>query len=169
MDWIRLAKIPLNYPEIGATSGELPVGYRHIRREDPIGVGRERFERAAAHVMHWGMQRGAGVFLESSAARAESGALVVVGIGPLSGGCRVIYVVDEPNRRGFAYGTLEGHPESGEEFFGVRFEPADSIVYAQVLGFSRPALWWSKAGSRIASIVQRRVTDRYIDSLGQSL
>jgi uncharacterized protein (UPF0548 family) len=27
---------------------------------------------------------------------------------------RVVYVVDEPTRRGFAYGTLPGHPESGE-------------------------------------------------------
>ena len=32
---------------------------------------------------------------------------------------RVVYVVDEPARRGFAYGTLHGHPESGEEAFLV--------------------------------------------------
>jgi uncharacterized protein (UPF0548 family) len=43
--------------------------------------------------------------------------------------CRVVAVVDEPRRRGFAYGTLPVHPETGEEAFlvvrdehGVRFD-----------------------------------------------
>lgn len=88
-----------------------------------------------------------------------------VGVGPLSGVCRVVYVVDEPNRCGFAYGTLPGHPESGEEFFGVRFDAADGTVYAQIVAFSRPWRWWSKAGSRIASVVQRRITDKYLAAL----
>jgi uncharacterized protein (UPF0548 family) len=33
--------------------------------------------------------------------------------------CRVVYVVDEPRRAGFAYGTLPGHPEIGGERVGV--------------------------------------------------
>ena len=32
---------------------------------------------------------------------------------------RVVDVVDEPDRRGFAYGTRMGHPVSGEEAFIV--------------------------------------------------
>jgi uncharacterized protein (UPF0548 family) len=31
----------------------------------------------------------------------------------------VVAVVDQPTRYGFAYGTLEGHPVSGEEAFVV--------------------------------------------------
>ncbi|HEV8560641.1 MAG TPA: DUF1990 family protein [Actinophytocola sp.] len=30
---------------------------------------------------------------------------------------RVVHVVEEEHRRGFAYGTLPGHPECGEEAF----------------------------------------------------
>ena len=38
-------------------------------------------------------------------------------MGFLQAPCRVVYVIDEPDIRGFAYGTLPGHPESGEERF----------------------------------------------------
>lgn len=33
--------------------------------------------------------------------------------------CQVVYVLDEPDRQGFAYGTLPGQPESGEEAFVI--------------------------------------------------
>ena len=111
------------------------------------------------------MQRRAGVLVGTSAGVAKPGAHVKVGVGPLSGGCRVVYVVDEPNQRGFAYGTLQGHPESGEEFFGVRFDPTNEKVYAQVVAFSRPGQWWSKPAAWLGSVVQRRVTDRYLGAV----
>ena len=57
-----------------------------------------------------------------------------------------MYVIDEPDIRGFAYGTLPGHPESGEERFAVRYDPETSAVFAEVSAFSRPGAWWSKAG-----------------------
>jgi len=39
------------------------------------------------------------------------------GLGPLSLRipCRVLEVVDEPERQGLGYGTLPGHPETGQE------------------------------------------------------
>jgi uncharacterized protein (UPF0548 family) len=43
---------------------------------------------------------------------------VLAHLGPIRVPCRVVYVLDEPERRGFAYGTLPGHPESGEELSG---------------------------------------------------
>ena len=51
---------------------------------------------------------------------------------------RVVYVVDEPRRRGFAYGTLPGHPESGEEAFVVELQEDDEVTFT-VTAFSRPA------------------------------
>ncbi|SIP67631.1 hypothetical protein BN9982_740001 [Mycobacterium tuberculosis] len=41
--------------------------------------------------------------------------MVLVGIAFLRAPCRVVYVIDEPDVRGFGYGTLPGHPVSGEE------------------------------------------------------
>jgi uncharacterized protein (UPF0548 family) len=57
---------------------------------------------------------------------------------------RVVYVVDEPNRKGFAYGTLPGHPESGEESWIVD-QTDDGSVWLTIRSFSRPStpLWWS--------------------------
>jgi uncharacterized protein (UPF0548 family) len=56
---------------------------------------------------------------------------------------RVVYVVDEPKRTGFAYGTLKGHPESGEEGWIVE-QREDGSVWMVVRAFSRPssAFWW---------------------------
>jgi uncharacterized protein (UPF0548 family) len=44
--------------------------------------------------------------------------------------------VDEPNRCGFAYGTLRGHPERGEESFVV--ERDGDVVTLCIRAFSAP-------------------------------
>ncbi len=154
----------LTYGEVGATSdGEiLPAGYHHVRSTARIGSGRARFEQAAEKVMRYGMLRGAGVRVRAATPAAEVGTAVLGRLGPIFAPCRVVYVVDEPDCRGFAYGTLPGHPESGEERFAVRYEPGSGSVYAEVIAFSRHGTWWSRLGGPAASIVQRVVTRRYL-------
>jgi uncharacterized protein (UPF0548 family) len=71
-------------------------------------------------------------------------------------------VIDEPDVRGFAYGTLPGHPESGEERFAVRYDPNTSAVYAEVSAFSRAATWWSKLGGPFVAVAQRVIAKRYL-------
>ena len=155
----------LTYTEVGATAGPMPSGYHHLHKSSVIGHGRDRFDEAAARGMRWGMLRGAGLRVEATAAVAAVGAEVLVHLGPVVAPCRVVYVVDEPDRRGFAYGTLPGHAESGEELFLVRYDPATDTVIAEVIAFSRHATWWSRLGSPVTSLVQRRVTDRYLCAL----
>ena len=163
MDLGALEELPLTYPEVGATaSGELPAGYGHLHVETQIGTGQRRFEQAADAVMHWGMQRGAGLRVRASSEVAEVSTVVLVRMGFLPAPCRVVYVIDEPDIRGFAYGTLPGHPESGEERFAVRRDPATSAVFAEVSAFSRPATWWSKAGGPLVPLAQRVVAKRYL-------
>ena len=120
-----MATLPLTYREVGATAGPLPGRYHHVRKSAVIGQGRPRFEDAAEKVMRWGMLRGAGVRVEASTEVAAVGSHVLVGFGPLRAPCRVVYVIDEGDRRGFAYGTLPGHPESGEELFARPLRPGD--------------------------------------------
>lgn len=164
MDLSALAEQPLTYPEVGATAAaQLPPGYDHLSVSTQIGTGRARFEEAADAVMHWGMQRGARLRVQASSDAAEISTIVVVRmLGVLRAPCRVVYVVDEPDARGFAYGTLPGHPESGEERFAVRFDPTTSAVYAEVSAFSRPGTWWSKVGRPVVRLAQPIIAKRYL-------
>ena len=163
MDLETLEELPLTYSEVGATAaGELPAGYGHLHTQRQIGTGRQRFEQAADAVMHWGMQRGSGLRVQASSEVAAVDAVLVVRMGFLPAPCRVVYVIDEPDIRGFAYGTLPGHPESGEERFVVRRDPATDAVFAEVSAFSRPATWWSKAGGPVVRMAQRVIARRYL-------
>jgi uncharacterized protein (UPF0548 family) len=161
----ELAALPLTYAEVGATAGPLPADYHHVKKSAVIGRGRRRFGGAAEAGMRWGMLRGAGLKVEATAEVAAVGSEVIVHLGPVRAPCRVVYVVDEPNRRGFAYGTLTGHAESGEELFVVRYEPATDEVYAEVRAFSRHATWWSRLAGPVTSLLQEVVTRRYLSAL----
>jgi uncharacterized protein (UPF0548 family) len=91
-----------------------------------------------------------------------------LGIGParLNVPCRVVYLVDDPCRRGFAYGTLPGHPESGEESFIIERRNDETVTFT-VTAFSRPATWLAKAAAPIGRAIQRRITDRYLTAFAR--
>ena len=80
--------------------------------------------------------------------------------------CRVVYVVDGQREKGFAYGTLPGHPESGEERFAVLWRE-DDVVEIRIRAFSRPATWWARLGGPVARRVQLGITQRYLRALDQ--
>lgn len=158
----------LTYPEVGATAGELPPGYHHVRRSALLGHGSKDFERSAAALMTWDMHRRAGLTVAADTPPVELGGEVRLtwSLGPVRVAipCRVVRVVDEANICGFAYGTLPGHPEQGEESFMVRRDDA-GVVTLEIVAFSRPGRWWSRLGAPVAAVVQRRVTDRYLNAL----
>ena len=160
-----LGEMSFTYSELGATAGSLPPGYHHLRKSAVIGRGRDRFEEAADAVMRWGMLRGAGAAVEPTTDVAMVGSEVIVRLGPFRVPCRVVYVIDEPDRRGFAYGTLPGHAETGEELFAVRYDPRDDTVHAEVVAFSRHGTWWSRLAGPVTSWVQHLITDRYLHAL----
>jgi uncharacterized protein (UPF0548 family) len=162
-----LTDAPLTYTQVGATGRPdgMPDGFNHVSAVHRIGSGRDCFEAAGAAVLRFGMLRGAGVRVTASTEVAEVGTVVVGRLGPFAAPCRVVYVLDEPHRRGFAYGTLPGHPVAGEERFSVRFDPASESVYAEVAAFSRPRTWWARLGAPALTVVQKLVTQRYLRAL----
>ncbi len=164
-----LAAADLTYREIGATrSDQLPGGYGHVLRDVVVGKGRSAFERAADGLFRWQMHREVGLAPASNAERAVPGAVVVLraGLGPLrlSIPCRVVYTEEEDARRGFAYGTLPGHPEQGEEAFLVTLEH-NGNVRVRIRAFSRPASPLARAGGAVTRLVQAHVTNRYVAAL----
>jgi hypothetical protein len=83
------------------------------------------------------------------------------GIGPLAATapCRVVAVIDEDRRRGFAYGTLPGHPEQGEEAFLIH-HATDGAVTLDITAFSRPSSLATRLLRPLARTAQRHITNR---------
>lgn len=163
----RLRAARLTYPEVGRTAGELPAGYHHIRGTALLGYGPHVFAGAAAAVMGWELHLRAGIAVAASGSAATGGNVMLrIGIGALrlTAPCRVVYVIDQPGRRGFAYGTLAGHPESGEEAFVVSHDDDDAVTLT-VTAFSRPVSRLARAAGPLGRAVQHGVTHRYLRAL----
>ncbi len=165
----RLSGAPFSYAEVGATrDGALPAGYDHVERAHVVGSGRADFDRAAAAVFRWAAQRGAGLRIQADGPASTPGTVVLMTAGLRRLGldipCRVVWVVDEPDRRGFAYGTLPGHPESGEESFVVSLRPDGAVVY-ELRAFSRLATPFSRLGAPVSRRVQTLALDRYVAAI----
>lgn len=164
----QLRAADLTYAEVGATQGDLPAGYRRIRRQATLGTGRPLFEDAAAALLRWDMHRRAGIRVQPSRESVAEGVVAVqrlgVGLVALKAPVRVVYVVDEPRRKGFGYGTLQGHPESGEEAFVVELRDGGTVVFT-LTAFSRPSWWIARRTHPIGRAVQGWVTRRYVRAL----
>lgn len=165
---MNLRHVPLTYVEVGATRGELPSGYHHVRMSRVVGHGRTEFEAAADAVMRWEAQSRSGIRVEASTRRAEPGTVVRLHIGPITAPARVVYVVDEPDRRGFAYGTLPGHPETGEEAFVVQLRSDASVLFT-VTAFSRAGTLLTRVGGPFNRAFQRFMSRRYLGMIEQAV
>ena len=160
---------PVTYAPVGCTrTGMVPDGLDELRRSRRVGSGRDGFERAADALLPWQMHRRAGIAVMASHARVETGAVAELrlGVGRLGvrAPVRVVDVVDEPTRRGFAYGTLPGHPESGEESFVVELGETGDVTLA-ITAVSRPASRLARLAGQVGRRVQSRITGRYLSSL----
>jgi uncharacterized protein (UPF0548 family) len=165
----QLVDAPFSYPEVGATRhGGLPAGYDHVDREHVVGSGREQFQRASAAVFRWTAQRGARLRIQATGPASTAGTVVLMTVGLRRLGldipCRVVWVVDEPERRGFAYGTLPGHPENGEESFVVSLRPGGQVVY-ELRAFSRLATRLARLGGPVSRRAQSLALDRYVAAI----
>ena len=159
----------VTYAPVGCTrTGVVPDGFDELRRSRRIGSGREDFERAADALLTWQMHRRAGLAVTASHERVETGAVAELRLGVgrlgLRAPVRVVDVVDEPTRRGFAYGTLPGHPESGEESFVVELGETGDVTLA-ITAVSRPASRLARLAGQVGRRVQSRITDRYLSAL----
>jgi uncharacterized protein (UPF0548 family) len=158
-----------SYLAVGATrTGERPRGFRYDEYAVDLGKGVGVWEQAIEGLRRWAAHTGAGAQVFPVDARLAQGEtlLVVLRAGPMHvvAPCRVIYVIDEPRRFGFGYGTLPGHPEQGEEAFLVEADAGGDATF-KVTALSRPAETLAKLGAPAARLIQRRVTNRYLAAL----
>jgi uncharacterized protein (UPF0548 family) len=161
-DHLRGLSIPLarGVPSI---AGEWNV----LRETRVVGRGTAQFARARERILSWQMHRGAGIRVDAEAEVMVGGRVrLSIGVGPLliPASCEVVEVVNTDAEAGFAYGTLPGHPERGEEAFLVRLLEND-VVVGSVAAFSRPAPWGGSLVSPLAQRAQRIVARRYLAAM----
>jgi uncharacterized protein (UPF0548 family) len=158
----------LTYSEVGASlSDALPDGFRHDYYERLIGSGDEVFEYAKQGLRDWQAHNVPGVRVLPPRTEIRPGATVIVTLGlfvALAAPCRIVGVVDEPRRWGFAYGTIPGHPEQGEEAFILTLADNDTVHFT-VQAFSRPADRLVRLAGPISRQIQRSGTTGYLTSL----
>jgi uncharacterized protein (UPF0548 family) len=128
----------------------VPKGFArdHLRAE--IGSGAAAFEAARAAFRRWEQFDLGWVRVANPEAAIEQESVVAVEahtLGLWSVNCsRILYVIDEPDRFGFGYGTTHLHVERGEERFLLEYYPVSGAVYYDLLAVSQPANWLAWLG-----------------------
>lgn len=167
----RSSGAPLTYEPVGiSASGAAPTGYRRDRWCRAVGQGRRDLDTAWETLRGGGVHRGAGLAVTSP---PVADGLVVGLAAPLPVGwieiaCRVVSVVEGDDRRGFAYGTLPTHPESGEESFTIELRPDGTVVF-EIVAVSRLRHPLPRLAPPAARLLQRRATDRYLTAMEHAL
>jgi uncharacterized protein (UPF0548 family) len=158
--------LPFSYREVGATRdapGSLPAHYNHDHHRVCLGSGKEVFARAVTALRAWRQFELGWVAIVPERALLAEGETVAVrahtfGVWSLSA-ARVVYLLQESgavNRFAFAYGTLPGHVERGEERFMIEWRQADDSVWYDIVAFSRPQHPLVKLSFLVARRLQRR-------------
>lgn len=159
----------VNYPDVGATLSEsTPKGYHVLHQQLCVRIGRKTFVRASEGLITWQAHMGRGMSIYPLNVPLQEGETILILLGTaavvLVAPCRIIRIVDLPQRFAFAYGTLPHHPEIGEEMFEVRIGN-DGQVNFSIHAFSRAGHPSVKSLGPLARKVQARASKKYLTTL----
>ena len=159
------SRLAVTYPMVGATVQltEPPPNYVLDHTRIKVGAGEDAFRAGRVSLESWQQFRLGWVEAIYADTEIKAGGVVAVlastfGVWWLNA-CRIVYVFDEPSPRrrfGFAYGTLPGHAESGEERFSIEWNQLDDSVWYDILAFSRPRHLLARLGYPLVRRMQKR-------------
>jgi uncharacterized protein (UPF0548 family) len=127
-----LGRRALNYSVVGGTAPAAepwlpPDGWRAYEHTVRLGSGTDLWNAASSAVLAWGIKTRSGFTVDpqleaGSRARRGERYWLVARIGPLHirEPVEIVATIATDRQAALAYGTLEGHPVSGEEAFIVR-------------------------------------------------
>jgi uncharacterized protein (UPF0548 family) len=172
---LPLGQRRLSYGPVGATRpadsawAATPRGFRRLESTVLVGTGDECWTSASDQVLRWAVKTRSGFSVNGPAAVVREGDRwwISAAVGPwvIREPVQVVAVAAATDRVGFAYGTLTGHPVSGEEAFVVSRD-ADGRVWLTLRSLTRPAPegpW--RAVFPALLVVQRIYRRRYQRSL----
>lgn len=162
------SKLSFSYAEVGATRAPSspPAGYPINHYRGKLGAGAEDYRKALAALRLWRMYSLSWTKLYWPETEIKEGAVVAIlakhfGLWWLNA-CRVIYTFAEDDgsrRSGFAFGTLPGHLETGEERFTVEWDGRSDEVSYELFAFARPKTLIAKMAYPLVRSVQRRFAE----------
>jgi len=171
----ELAPSGFTYPNPGFTDDRTVAtlaGYRIIDVTRIVGSGVESFKKASEILLSFDLQRMVGISVSPDPVRVEDGATMTLrfGWGPFrfTAPSKVVYVRREPALMAYAYGTLTGHPESGEVRFELRLDDSENVSM-RVHSVSRPVATIARIGRPVARFLQSQTTGRYIEVVAEAL
>jgi uncharacterized protein (UPF0548 family) len=156
----------LTYEPSGASlSGDASDGLSAQRWGTEVG-GAEAFDRASEALHTWVVHRRANLTVATDGALAVGRNVAFCApltVGFIDASCRIVAVIDEPDRFGFAYGTLSIHPERGEESFIVTRTPTGARFDIQAV--SAPAHRLARLVLPITHRLQHAAIRRYMTAM----
>ena len=159
------------YDHVGSTLDPTRWSAPCVRaRRLDVGRGSRAFAAGREALRSWVAQAGIGATIYPAGQPVEAGAtlLVVLGGGPVHviAPNRIVGVLDEPRRFGFAYGSLPGHPERGEESFVVEHLD-DGTVRVTIRVQAGPGTRAAQAVAPVVSRLQSAAIDRYLRAIAE--
>lgn len=156
----RQSKRDFSYTEVGQThSDQKQAGYDNDHHQIELGTGEMVWQKAKTALKAWQQYPPSWTNIYPNNAPLKSGTNVAVLFNVLgiwwTNSARVVYDFDEENRFGFAYGTLPGHVEMGEEVFWLERNEQGVVTY-HIKAFSKPAYWFVRLAYPLARAFQRR-------------
>jgi uncharacterized protein (UPF0548 family) len=148
-----------SYKELKGTTTKKVQGYNNDLNTLHIGQGDLVWEKAKKSLQNWQQFPFSWTKIYNNKTPLKEGNVVAVlfrlfGIWWINA-ARIVYSFDENDRFGFAYGTLHGHVESGEECFWIDRDTTGNVYY-HIKAFSKPAFWGAKLAYPIARRYQRK-------------
>lgn len=162
------ARKKYTYSDVGSTLGEswaekVPAGFDVDHTRACLGAGAQTFLAAKNALCSWRQFQLGWVEPWPADVTLLPGNVVsiVARLGPVYwlNACRIVDAIDElgpVERFGFAYATLPGHAECGEERFLVEWHHADDSVWFDILAFSRPRHVLARLGYPVVRLLQKR-------------
>ena len=166
---------PFSYSPAGITRNPPQSGYNVDHNRVQLGSGLLCFTGAVTAVQKWKMFDLDWVRMFWDDTPIEPGSTVAVVVSHLGfwsmNACRIAYVVEESGERhryGFAYGTLPGHAERGEESFTVEWNKQDETVWYDLLAVSKPGTL-ATLGYAYARRLQKRFARESMEAMKRAV
>jgi uncharacterized protein (UPF0548 family) len=171
-DLERLRRADVTYDHVGSTlTASEPAGAHRVGSSISVGSGSEALDAGRRALRSWCPQRALGMTVAPASVAPDLGETVVLGLGlgpvRVVVPTRVVAVVDEPHRYGYAYGTLPGHPERGEELFLLE-RSVDGDVVLTIRADSVPA-GALRAVRPVVDALQRAALGRYLEAVRETV